>query len=32
MLKALWDAKFGDSTWEMEEIMREACPYLVSGK
>jgi len=32
MVKVVWDDKSGDSTWELEEIIRETYPYLFSGK
>ena len=32
MIKVLWDAKFGNSTYKMEETMRETYPYLFLGK
>lgn len=28
MVKVVWDDRFGDSSWEIEEIMRETYPYF----
>ena len=30
MVKVVWDERSDDSTWELEEPMREAYPYLFS--
>ncbi|XP_068483188.1 uncharacterized protein [Phaseolus vulgaris] len=30
MVKVVWDDKSGDSTWELEETIRETYPYLFS--
>ncbi|XP_068483255.1 uncharacterized protein [Phaseolus vulgaris] len=30
-VKVVWDDKFGDSTWELEETIRETYPYLFFG-
>jgi len=32
MVKVLWDARSGDSTWELEETIRESYPHLFAGK
>jgi len=32
MVKVVWDDRFGDSTWELEETIRETYPYIFSGK
>jgi len=32
MVKVVWDDRSGDSTWELEETIRETYPYLFSGK
>jgi len=32
MVKVLWDARVGDSTWELEENIRENYPHLFPGK
>jgi len=32
MVKVLCDERFGDSTWEFEETMRETYPYLFFDK
>jgi len=32
MVKVVWDDRSGDSTWELEEIIRETYPCLFSGK
>ena len=32
MVKVLWDLTSGDSTWEIEEDIRTACPNLFLGK
>ncbi|XP_068483226.1 uncharacterized protein [Phaseolus vulgaris] len=31
MVKVVWDDKSGDSTWELEETIRETYPYLFSN-
>ena len=32
MVKVLWDVRSGDSTWELEETIRESYPHLFTGK
>ena len=32
MVKVLWDARVGDSTWELKENIRENYPHLFPGK
>lgn len=32
LVKVVWDGRISDSTWELEEEMRESYPYLFSGK
>jgi len=32
MVKVLQDARSGDSTWELEETVRESHPHLFVGK
>ncbi|BAT77628.1 hypothetical protein VIGAN_02021600, partial [Vigna angularis var. angularis] len=32
LVKVVWDAKTGDSTWEVAEAMKELYPQLFPGK
>ena len=32
MVKVLWDARSGDSTWKLGEPVRESHPHLFAGK
>jgi len=32
MVKVLWNARSADSTWELEEIVRESHPHLFASK
>ncbi|XP_014506303.1 uncharacterized protein LOC106766055 [Vigna radiata var. radiata] len=31
LVKVVWDSRKGDSTWELEGVMREYYPHLFSG-